>query len=91
MDGGRENVIEMRAGAWLNGLSGGIAVPVGIASGPLLDKDGSKVCRILGLYWVFTYVAFFVRLDSYESRIARPAPAFAVGTSDAASRPPRHR
>jgi hypothetical protein len=32
-------------------LSGGIAVPVGIASGPLLDKDGSEVCsRILGLY-----------------------------------------
>jgi hypothetical protein len=29
---------------------GGIAVPVGIASGPLLDKDWSEVCRILGLY-----------------------------------------
>jgi hypothetical protein len=59
MDGGRENAIEMRAGAWLNGLSGGIAVPVGIASGPLLDKDRSEVCRILGLYWVFTYVVVF--------------------------------
>ena len=58
MDGGRENAIEMRAGAWLNGLSGGIAVPVGIASGRLLDKDGSEVCRILGFYWVFTYVVF---------------------------------
>jgi hypothetical protein len=70
MDGGRENAIEMRAGAWLNGLSGGIAVPVGIASGPLLDKDGSEVCRILGLYWVFTYVVFFVLLNSYESRLS---------------------
>ncbi len=30
----------------------------GIASGSLLDKDGSEVCRILGLYWVFTYVVF---------------------------------
>ena len=68
MDGGRENAIEMRAGAWLNGLSVGIAVPVGIASGPLLDKDGSEVCRILGFYWVFTYVVYFVLLNSYESR-----------------------
>ena len=68
MDGGRENAIEMGAGAWLNGLSGGIAVPVGIALGPLLDKDGSEVCSILGLYWVFTYVVFFVLLNSYESR-----------------------
>jgi len=49
MNGGRENAIKMRAGALLNGLSGGIVVPVGIASGPLLDKDGSEVCRILGL------------------------------------------
>ena len=45
-------------------------VPVGIASGPLLDKDGSEVCRILGLYWVCTYVVFFVLLNSYESRWA---------------------
>ncbi len=33
--------IESRVGAWLNGLSGGIAIPLAIASGLLLDKDGS--------------------------------------------------
>ncbi len=41
MDGGRESAIELRAGAWLNGLSGGIAVPLTIALGSLLDNDGS--------------------------------------------------
>ncbi len=41
MDGGRGSTIELQAGAWLNGLSGGIAVPLSIALGSLLDKDGS--------------------------------------------------
>ncbi len=41
MDGGRGNAIKLRAGAWLNGLSGGIAAPLAIALGLLLDKDGS--------------------------------------------------
>ncbi len=39
MDGERGNAIESWAGAWLNGLSGGIAVPLAIALGLLLDKD----------------------------------------------------
>ncbi len=30
-----------RAGVWLNGLSGGIVVPLAIALGLLLNKDGS--------------------------------------------------
>ncbi len=38
MDGGG---IESRARAWLNGLSGGIAVLLAIALGSLLNKDES--------------------------------------------------
>ena len=41
MDGGRGNAIKSRVGVLLNGLSGGIAVPLAIASGSLLDKNGS--------------------------------------------------
>ncbi len=41
MDGGRGDAIESRAGARLNGLSGGIAVPLAITLGSLLDKDRS--------------------------------------------------
>jgi hypothetical protein len=41
MDRGKGNAIKSRAGAWLNGLSGGIAVPLAIALWSLLDKDGS--------------------------------------------------
>jgi hypothetical protein len=41
MDGGSGNAIELRARAQLKGLSGGIVVPVAIALGSLLDKDGS--------------------------------------------------
>ncbi len=41
MGGGRGNAIKLRVGVWLNSLSGGIVVPLAIASGSLLDKDGS--------------------------------------------------
>ncbi len=41
MDGGRGNATKSLAGALLNGLSGGIAVPLAIELGSLLDKDGS--------------------------------------------------
>ena len=71
MDGGRENAIEMLAGAWLNGLSGGIAVPVGIASGPLLDKDGSEVCRILGCDFFRKYAATQIRIRTRRNLFFR--------------------
>ncbi len=41
MDGGRGNAIESQVEVWLNGLSGEIVVPLAIALGSLLYKDGS--------------------------------------------------
>jgi len=42
VDGGRENAIEMRAGACLNGLSGGIATQSGLHRGCCLTRTGPK-------------------------------------------------